>query len=246
MNGTSYMSDRTNCDNGSRAGARSRTGTSARAGALSRTLLTACLVALAAACAGGPPPGSTELDETAPERDLPPTERPRDEALPPAGYGTLRQDEVTVELRSGPLLIKVTPLDEAVIRLTAPDTYERLRALASSRRAEASQGAFQEPELFLVSFFSYDQNVNYTPEDVFIVQQGSQTRPLRILGITNGFGRQQLGQQESQSAVYSFDTELDYDVPLTVRYAMERSDAWASILQRLEEERVKVRSRSGS
>lgn len=224
----------------------SHAGGRARAGTLARAVLGIVVVVVTAACAGGPPPGSTELDQTVPERDLPPTDRPRDEALPPAGYGTLRQDEVTVELRSGPLLIKVTPLDEAVIRLTAPDTYERLRALASSRRAEASQGAFREPELFLVSFFSYDQSVNYTPEDLFIVQQGDQTRPLRILGITNGFGRQQLGQQESQSAVYSFDTELDYDVPLTVQYGLERSDAWATILQRLEEERVKVRSRSGS
>lgn len=196
-----------------------------------------------AACGGGPPPGSGEIDETQATQGLPPTERPRDEALPPAGYGTLRQDEVTVELRSGPLLIKITPLDEVVIRLTAPDTYERLRALADSRSADASEGAFQEPELFLVSFFSYDQNVNYTPEDLFIVQQGRQTRSLRVIGITNGFGRQQLGQQETQSAIYSFDTELDYDVPITFQYGLERSDEWAGILQRLEEERVKVRSR---
>ncbi len=203
----------------------------------------ALLLTVLTACAGGPAPGSSPMGESDVE-DLPPSQRARDEALPPAGYGTLRQDEVTVELRSGPLLIKATPLDEAVIRLTAPDTYERLRALAGSRRAEASEGAFQEPALFLISFFSYDQNVNYTPEDLFILQQGRQIRPLRVLGLTNGFGRQQLAQQETQSAIYSFDADIDYDVPITVQYGLERSDAWAGILQRLEEERVKVRSRA--
>ena len=196
------------------------------------------------ACAGGPTPGSPELGET----DSPAVtadERPRDEALPPAGYGTLRQDEVTVSLRSGPLLIKVTPLDEAVIRLTAPDTYERLRALAGSRRADASEGAFREPALFLVSFFSYEPNVNYTPEDLLIVQQGRQTRPLRVIGLSGGFGRQQLGQQETQSAIFSFDTELEYDLPLTVRYGLQQSDEWSQIVPRLEEERVKVMARAG-
>lgn len=197
-----------------------------------------------AACAGGPAPGSTEIDETG--RTAPtPDQRPRDQALPPAGHGTLRQDEVSVSLRSGPLLIKVTPLDEAVIRLTAPDTYERLRALAGSRRADASEGAFQDPALFLVSFFSYEANVNYTPEDLVIVQQGRESRPLRVIGLTGGFGRQQLGQQETQSAIYSFDTELDYARPMTVRYDLQQSDEWGQVVTRLEEERVKVMARAG-
>jgi hypothetical protein len=202
-----------------------------------------CAAGIAALLAGGPA-GSSEIDAT--ERPTPTADaRPRDQALPPAGFGTLRQDEVTVSLRNGPLLIKVMPLDEAVIRLTAPDTYERLRALASSRRADASEGAFREPALFLVSFFSYEPNVNYTPEDLQVVQQGRQTRPLRVIGLSGRFGRQQLGQQETQSAIFSFDTELDYALPLTVRYGLQQSDEWTQIVQRLEEERVKVMARAG-
>lgn len=203
----------------------------------------AATVLMVAACASTGAPASEEIGAS--QGDAPATEaRPRQQQLPPAGYGTLVQDEATVSLRSGPLLIKVTPLDEAVIRLMAPDTYERLRSLRDSRRADASEGAFQDPALFLVSFFSYEANVNYTPEDVFIIQQGRQTQPLRVVGVSNGFGRQQMGQQETQSAIYSFDTVFDPYLPMTVRYGMEQSNGWDAIVSRLEEERVKVIARA--
>ena len=39
--------------------------------------------------------------------------------LPPPGFGTLRQDEVSMALASGDLQIMVTPLDESVTRVTA-------------------------------------------------------------------------------------------------------------------------------
>lgn len=213
-----------------------------RARAASRPV---CVVLLlgAVGCASGGAPGSEEIGASRGDAAMT-EERPRQQPLPPPGYGTLVQDEATVSLRSGPLLVKVTPLDEAVTRLMAPDTYERLRALADSRRTEASEGAFQEPALFLVSFFSYEANVNYTPEDLFIVQQGRQTRPLRVIGLNSGFGRQQLGQQETQSAIYSFDAEFDPYLPMTVRYGMEQSNDWDAIVPRLEEERVKVLARA--
>ena len=54
-----------------------------------------------------------------------------EEDLIPAGFGTLLQDEVSLSLRSGNLLIKATPMAEEVIRLTAPDTYTRLSSTAS-------------------------------------------------------------------------------------------------------------------
>ena len=50
-------------------------------------------------------------------------------ALPPPGFGTLRQDDVSISLSSDGLQIKVTPLAESVIRVTAPDTERRLRGL---------------------------------------------------------------------------------------------------------------------
>ena len=56
------------------------------------------------------------------------------ETLPPPGYGTLRQDEISLSLISGPLRILVTPLEESVTRVAAPDTYRRLSSMANSAK----------------------------------------------------------------------------------------------------------------
>lgn len=168
----------------------------------------------------------------------------QDTASLPAGFGTLRQDELTVALRDGPLLIKATPLDEQVIRLLAPDSYRRLSALAASRRAAAG-AASDGAELFLLSFFSYEPNVAFQPEDVRIVFQGRQLQAARIEPVSDGFGRQLLAQQESQSAIYAFEARLDYNQPILVRYGTRQSDDWTRVIPMLEIERAKIRARAG-
>ena len=167
--------------------------------------------------------------------------------LPPAGYGSLRQDEFSVELESMHLHVKVTPLAERVIRLAAPDTYERLRALARSRRDQANaMTEARGAELFLVSFFSRDPNVAYRPEELRITHRGRSMQPAGIVPLTTGWGRQLLQPQETQSAIYVFEPLIDYDLPITIRYGMLESDDWHRvILPRIEEERTRVESRAG-
>ncbi len=169
------------------------------------------------------------------------------DTLIPAGYGTLRQDEVTIALRSGPLLIKATPLDEGVIRTLSPDTYQRLHILAETRGAEADRAALgpAPPALFMVSFFSYEPDVEYIAEDLQISHRGRLLSPIAVLPVTPAFGRQRLAQQETQVAIYAFDERIDYKLPIVMRYRMEESAAWASIIPRLEVERAKIRARAG-
>lgn len=168
--------------------------------------------------------------------------------LPPAGYGSLRQDEFSVELQSVTLHVKITPLDQRVIRLAAPDTYDRLDALARSRSVEAeAMTEAREAELFLVSFFSRDPDVAYRPEELRITHRGRSMQPAGIVPLTTGWGRQLLQPQETQSAIYVFEPPFDYDLPITVRYGRQNSDDWHRvILPRLEEERARVESRAGA
>lgn len=191
---------------------------------------TLLVAGLQLACAGGtglasPAPATAQIE-------------PAETQLVPPGHGTLRQEEVTLTIRSGSLQVKVTPLAESVIRLLAPDTYRRLHALASSRPADAAGR-----ELFLVSFFSYDPDVPFTPEDLSMLHRGALLRPAAIHPLTNGFGRQRLQQRETQSALYAFDQAFNYDLPWVVRYGLsESSTDWLTIQQRLERERARVRA----
>ena len=198
--------------------------------------LLACVLG-ACASTGTPDPGATGSERTVG------TAAAADTLVPP-GYGTLRQDEVTVSIRSGAVLVKLTPLDEAVIRLLAPDTYQRLSSLRQSRMEEASRvGMGGEPELFLVSFFSYQPDASFQPEDVQLVYQSRLLRPTTVVPLTSGWGRQRLDQQETQTAIYAFDAELDFDQAIIVRYGLEESEEWRQTLVRLENERGQIRSR---
>jgi hypothetical protein len=162
----------------------------------------------------------------------------------PAGFGSLRQDDATMSIRAGAVLVKVTPLDEATIRLLAPDTYTRLHALRESRRAEAERHVMRAPEYFIVSFFSYEPDVAFQPEDIQLLYQARLMRPAAILPVSSGWGRQRLAQQETQMAVYVFEGPVEYDQSITVRYGTVESDEWRQIIPRLEAERNRVLTRS--
>jgi len=165
--------------------------------------------------------------------------------LVPAGYGTMIQDEFTLTLESGALQLKVTPLAESVIRLAAPDTYERLTGLARSSGAALRSPTGRPPTLFLVSLFSRDPTVRYEPESLHILNRGLRYRPEAIHAITPGWGGQRLRQEETQIAVYAFDSGIDLEISLTVEYEGARNTSWEGILTRLELERVRVQGRTG-
>ncbi len=211
--------------------------------------LGAALLLGAGACASAPNGGATDGDaaearDTGTVTDTVAADSSEGE-IPP-GFGRLHQEDFTISLRTGPLQVKVTPLAESVIRLAAPDTYDRLHAVAESRREQATLRTMaDQPRLFLVSFFSHQPDVTFEADDVRISQQGRLYRPLTVLPITSGWGSQQLQQQDSESAVYVFDEDIDLDADLAVEYGMERSDRWRDIIPTLERERSRVRSRAG-
>ena len=163
--------------------------------------------------------------------------------LVPPGYGTLTQAEFTLVLESGDLQIQITPLAESVIRLAAPDTYQRLASLAASAGSSLGSRAQEESPLFLVSMFSRAPTITYEPENLHIVNSGLRYRPIAIQAITPGWGGQRLRQEETQIAVYAFDVGIDLEIALMVEYEGASDTSWDSILRELELERARVRGR---
>jgi hypothetical protein len=195
--------------------------------------------ALATACL----PPAPEPQSPAPDSSSAPTSR--DKALPPAGFGSLHQDQFTLQLRKDALLVKVTPLAESVIRLAAPDTYQRLHRLAATLGDQARTSA-RRPDavLFLVSFFSYQPDTFYEPENLQIVARGRQRSAVAMVPLTPAWGRQRLRQQETESAVYAFPADVDVSLPFQVRYGMEENDGWRQILPVLDRERARAAARA--
>lgn len=161
--------------------------------------------------------------------------------VPPPGYGTLLQEEVSIPLVSRGLEIRVTPLDESVTRVTAPDTYGRLSGIAAANRGSSPAGA----SLFLVSFFTDQDGLRFVPEEVQLISRGLRVRPAAIHPITPGWGQRRLAQRRTEMAVYAFEGTVDLESDLVLAYGLDQTRAWSGILPNIRAERGRARARAG-
>src|ERR1700686_1313134 len=131
----------------------------------------------------------------------PPTRLPRQPAYPPprlpaqdslpAGYGTLRRDDVAVRITTDQVDIQVLPLPEGIIRLLLPDTYRSLSDLIRNRRplidSLAAPGGVSPPALVLVTFVGLVPQARFSPEDLNIASGGQLFRPVGIVPVSPGW-----------------------------------------------------------
>lgn len=170
--------------------------------------------------------------------------------LVPAGFGSLKQEDVAIRLNRRGLQVRAIPLDETIIRVLSPDSYRALREQLTSRRPALDSlarrtglGGFS---VWLVRFHGLEQGETFfSPMEFIITSVGRDFRPIDVLPITPGFGQQRLRQREVQQALFVFDGQVDVNQPITVQYETTRNTDWAVVLSRIERERALVRSRAG-
>lgn len=171
--------------------------------------------------------------------------------LIPAGYGSLRQEELAVQVQILGLNVRVLPLEESVIRTLSPDSYKALHTIREnqSRRLEAIRARLGLPavQAWYVTFTNAEQGeARFDGTDIQIRSSGRDFRPLDILPTKAGFGDGRLPQRATQSAVYAFDPAIDLTQPLTVTAGTQVSSAWNDILQVVERERSLIWSRAAA
>lgn len=166
----------------------------------------------------------------------------------PAGLGTLRQDEVSLRLQLPDVLVKLIPMDEAVIRTLSADSYRALRELVESRRPAitrlAQQRGLQRTDVWYVSFYGLAPDARFSPLELTITSAGRDFRPVEAIALSAGFGEQRVQPRETQSAFYLFEEGIELNQPITVALGTERNSSWATILRDVERERALIRSRA--
>jgi hypothetical protein len=206
-----------------------------------------CLIALLAVsgCAGVPAAGRGET----PPPISPAAQDSLAPGLIPAGFGSLKQDDISIRLQLRGLLVRVTPLDESVIRVLAPDSYRSLRERRESERDRiaslAARYGMQGFSVWSISYYALEPDVRFNPMDVVISSVGRDFRPIELIPLTTGFGEHRLDQRDTQSALYLFDEAVDVNQPLTIMVETTRSSGWQETLRIIERERALVRSRAG-
>lgn len=185
----------------------------------------------------GVAPGSTGQDSAA--------------LLVPAGYGSLRQDDIALRVSQFGLQVRAIPLDETVIRVLSPDSYRAMHEIVASQveRLSAIQRRTALPRLSLwyVSFFALEQGeTRFSPMEFNISNVGRDFQPIDVIPLTPGFGSQRLRQREVQSGLYVFDGQIDVNQPLAIVYETARNEEWSVLLHRIERERALARSRAAA
>lgn len=170
------------------------------------------------------------------------------EALPPAGYGSLTQDDLSLRVRNSEIDVRFLPLDERVLRLLAGDSYESLRSLVHSKRGSidsiATVSGVGRPGLALVTFFGLQSNARFDPQTLTLIIRNRVFRPLGIVPFTPRFSSQQLNVREQVSAVYLFQEDIPVTDSFTLNYNGLVSDDWQTKQRMLDRERARVAARS--
>lgn len=168
----------------------------------------------------------------------------------PKNYGTLRRDDITVQFSNETLEIQVLPLEEQVIRLLAPDTYQSLSQLMYRRSTDiadaARRGGTEHPTLVMVTFLGVVPQARFNPEELNITSRGRLFRPIGIVPLSPTWSSFQLDARQQAAAIYLFEPGISVREQLTVTYEGLSSDAWSRSLRLLDQERARVRARAQS
>ena len=213
-----------------------------RFGATGASLIACILLAAGCATATGAGGTASSPDSGVPQADT------AGKALSPPGYGSLRQDDLSLHIDAGTVLIRALPLDEGLIRLLTPDSYRALHDLKEGSRTQldaiARRYGGRPVSVWLVSFYGVEPNARFTPGDLILTSAGRDFRPYDILSLTVGFGENRLRQRETQSALYVYDGDVQLNQPLSVAYQTGGDNSWEQTLQIIERERAMVRARA--
>jgi hypothetical protein len=195
---------------------------------------------LLAACAAGAPEG------------LPPAaaQQPLDQ-VPPAGFGTLRLDDIAMLFETGDLRIRVLPLDERVIRLLSPDSYASMSGLKRVKAAEVAEAArrygIADPALFSVSFYGLRERVPFQPEELTLQSRGRFFRPLGFVPLSPDWGERQLSQRGTAVAIVLYEPGMAlFEEDLAVSYQGAATRSWGAVAKVLERERSAVWARAAA
>ncbi|MGE0353957.1 MAG: hypothetical protein AB7I33_17085 [Gemmatimonadales bacterium] len=165
----------------------------------------------------------------------------------PAGYGTLSQDDIALNLRQEELEIRAIPLDEQAIRLLAPDAYRSMHELVRSHRDEidslARQAGVANPGLLLVSYFGRRSGARFDPQNLSLIIRNQYYRPIGVIPFSPNFGGHQLDVRERALGVFLYEEQIPVFEVFSIANGITSSASWEGKISRLQRERARIQGK---
>jgi hypothetical protein len=171
-----------------------------------------------------------------------------DDGLPPAGYGRLNQDALSVGVRTSSLDIRVTILQESALRLLNQDSYASLHRLVESKRAQidsiASYYGVHDPGLLMVQYFALAEGTRFDAQLLTANINTLFLNPVAIVPLTTSIQSDRLDRRQSAVGIYMFTDALTPYQPMTFTYGAIAVIEWSrSRTENLLRERNRIQSR---
>jgi len=170
------------------------------------------------------------------------------DGLPPAGFGRLNQDNVSVSLRAGDLEIRFTVLDEVALRLLNAEAYRSLHGLVDSKQSQidsvVSKYGIGQPGVLLVRFFARADGTRFDAQLVSVVIRDRYYQPIGLVPLTSTLRSDRLSRRQQASGIYIFEEAFTPYLPMGFAYGSNRTDAWNDRTDALERERASIESRA--
>lgn len=171
-----------------------------------------------------------------------------DDGLPPAGYGRLNQDNLSIGMRANSLDIRLTILQESALRLLNQDSYASLHRLVESKRAQIDSVAMlygvPEPGLLMVRFFALVEGTRFDAQLLTANVNALFLNPVAIIPLTTSIQSDRLERRQTAAGIYVFADALTPYRPMTFTYSATTTNGWNSDrVEVLQRERNRIQSR---
>lgn len=144
------------------------------------------------------------------------------------GTGTLETDNISIVLEGEGLWIRITPMDESILKYCTDDTK---RTYTTILKSHSEITADMEGTEFLVLFQGRQEPETYfEPTELEILQQGNRFRPVKIVPHSSTFNKRVLKFYGTpEMAIYIFSSEIDLEFPITFKYRSLENREWERI-----------------
>lgn len=171
--------------------------------------------------------------------------------LPPAGYGRLSREEVSLTLRTDELMILVQPIHPVTLRVVPGDAFDRITALLQTVERRIADGnlrsGYAEAGLILVTFYGNSDRARFSPELLTIIASGQLLNASTLIPLTSNWQSLTVERRQTARALFVLNGTLNVLEPFSVTYGANTTADWGRRrLRLLEDELVRAKGRAAA
>jgi hypothetical protein len=171
--------------------------------------------------------------------------------LPPAGYGRLSQEDLSLDVRTDNLLIRVQPIHPVTLRVMPRDAHDRMTALLRANETAIEDGVrrsgFSDAGIALITIYGTGDRTGFSPAEIVFTGPRGILRAAQIIPLTPDWESHFVETRRTERAFFVLDAPLNILETFTATYRATSTAEWGSRrLRLLEDELLRAKGRAAA